>query len=271
REFDFSKYAERQIALKISYDGRTYDGLARLDGNDNTVEGQLLVALEKTCLIRGRLECKLSKAGRTDKGVSSSGNVVAVLVRTNRPLGTSKGAPDVEEIDYATRLNAVLPSQIRVLRWAPVDERFSARFSAKHRVYRYFFLKGTLDLELMRQAASAFVGTHDFRNFCKADVEHVLSFERTLHSFGVSPVAGHFAQDAECCADPRLQLCAFTIKGRAFLWHQVRCMVAVLFLVGQGFESPEVVAKLLDIEAEPCKPQYALASDMPLVLHEIGY
>ena len=31
-----------------------------------------------------------------------------------------------------------------------------------------------------------------------------------------------------------------TIKGTAFLWHQVRCMVAVLFLIGQGLESPSV-------------------------------
>ncbi|KAL7617024.1 hypothetical protein Lser_V15G00158 [Lactuca serriola] len=30
------------------------------------------------------------------------------------------------------------------------------------------------------------------------------------------------------------------IKGSAFLWHQVRCMVAVLFLIGQGLESPDV-------------------------------
>ena len=28
------------------------------------------------------------------------------------------------------------------------------------------------------------------------------------------------------------------IRGSAFLWHQVRCMAAVLFFVGQGLESP---------------------------------
>lgn len=30
------------------------------------------------------------------------------------------------------------------------------------------------------------------------------------------------------------------IKGSAFLWHQIRCMVAVLFLIGQGLESSDV-------------------------------
>lgn len=274
REFDFSKYSKRHIALKVAYDGRTYDGLARLDYTDNTVEGQLLLALEKTCLIEGRTECRFSKAGRTDKGVSSSGQVVALTVRSNRPLGEEAGAATFEEIDYTTRLNLVLPPEIRVLAWAPVDDRFDARFNARHRVYRYFFLRGTLDLALMRQAASAFVGTHDFRNFCKADTEKVLSFERTLTSFDVSPIAGPFAADVReegSEHEDRMQLCAFTIKGRAFLWHQVRCMVTVLFLVGQGLEPPDVIAKLLDVEREPCKPQYSMASELPLVLHEIGY
>ena len=31
-----------------------------------------------------------------------------------------------------------------------------------------------------------------------------------------------------------------TIQGMAFLWHQVRCMVSVLFLIGLHLEAPEV-------------------------------
>ncbi|KAG8470519.1 hypothetical protein KFE25_008940 [Diacronema lutheri] len=274
RAFDFSKYYERHIALKVAYDGRTYDGLAALQESDNTVEGQLYVALEKTCLIRSRSECRFSKAGRTDKGVSSSGQVVALYVRSNRRVGEAPWADDSAELDYAARLNCVLPPEIRVLAWAPVDDAFDARFSAKYRVYRYYFLRGSLDLARMRQAASAFVGMHDMRNFCKADTEKVHSFVRTLTNFDVTPVAGPFAADAPddaCGHDARLQLCAFTIKGRAFLWHQVRCMVSVLFLVGRGLEPPEVVSRLLDVEAQPGKPQYSMASELPLVLQEIGY
>ena len=33
-----------------------------------------------------------------------------------------------------------------------------------------------LDIPAMQQAASYLVGEHDFRNFCKMDVEHVLTF-----------------------------------------------------------------------------------------------
>ena len=43
---------------------------------------------------------------------------------------------------------------------------------------------------------------------------------------------------------------------------QVRCMAAVLLLVGQGLEAPDVVASLLDINAYPRKPIYTLASEV---------
>ena len=56
------------------------------------------------------------------------------------------------------------------------------------------------------------------------------------------------------------QLCEITVSGLAFLWHQVRCMVAILFLVGNQLEKPELIDHMLDIEACPRKPQYGMAS-----------
>lgn len=35
-------------------------------------------------------------------------------------------------------------------------------------------------------------------------------------------------------------MCEITIEGMAFLWHQVRCMVSILFLIGLHLEKPEV-------------------------------
>jgi len=51
-----------------------------------------------------------------------------------------------------------------------------------------------------------------------------------------------------------------TITGLAFLWHQVRCMAAILFLVGSQLEKPEVIDHMLNIEKCPRKPQYGMAS-----------
>lgn len=82
-------------------------------------------------------------------------------------------------------------------------------------------------------------------------------------------------KEEEECRDDNGCLCSslwtFTIKGYAFLWHQVRCMVAVLFLIGKGLESPDVVTTLLDIERTPRKPSYEMASELPLVLFRCSF
>jgi tRNA pseudouridine synthase len=52
---------------------------------------------------------------------------------------------------------------------------------------------------------------------------------------------------------------------------QVRCMAAVLVMVGSGAESPSVVSDLLDLSKVPAKPQYHMASETPLVLTHAGF
>jgi tRNA pseudouridine38/39 synthase len=147
--------------------------------------------------------------------------------------------------------------------------------------------EGWLDIEAMRQAAKKLEGLHDFRNFCKidpskqmpscerrityADIEEVkqqggpVSFDMEPH---LSMYTGRNATSrnrslSEGCG-PRVY--SFNVHGSAFLWHQVRHMAGVLFLVGQGLERPSIVDDLLDIESNPCRPMYEMASDIPLVL-----
>lgn len=52
---------------------------------------------------------------------------------------------------------------------------------------------------------------------------------------------------------------------------QVRCMVAVLFMVGKHLESTDIVSKLLNTTLVPAKPIYEMASEIPLVLYDCGY
>jgi len=183
---------------------------------------------------------------------------------------------------------------------------FSARFSCRERQYRYFFtqpaftptpgaggLKGTgsnregwLDVEAMKGAAKRYEGLHDFRNLCKVDASKQLNnFVRRIYlseirevdpaSAPAAYVSGrNFAQESHSGASgssadvdsvhPRVYV--FVLHGSAFLWHQVRHMVAILFLVGQGLERPELVDELMDVERNPCKPRYVMADDAPLVL-----
>ena len=48
-------------------------------------------------------------------------------------------------------------------------------------------------------------------------------------------------------------------------------MVAVLFLIGEGKEAPRIVSELLDTARYPRRPNYEIASEAPLLLHDIGY
>ncbi|XP_042873820.1 tRNA pseudouridine(38/39) synthase-like isoform X2 [Penaeus japonicus] len=66
-------------------------------------------------------------------------------------------------------------------------------------------------------------------------------------------------------------MCVATIEGQAFLWHQVRAIMAILMLVGEKKEEPGIVKELLDVEKHPRKPQYCLASDVPLNLYETSF
>jgi len=67
------------------------------------------------------------------------------------------------------------------------------------------------------------------------------------------------------------QICHFEIKGQAFLWHMIRNIVSVMFYVGKGLEQPTVVDDLFNIEAMPRKPNYEMALDNPLVLHDCEF
>jgi tRNA pseudouridine38/39 synthase len=304
--FDPSKHNTRFIALKFAYLGSGYNGLEHHAGNLTpfpTVEEELWKALVRTRLIfppslaanglfapdpaklmdnmkPGEMPvdwegCRYSKCGRTDRGVSAFGQVIAMRVRASKD-----GEPDLR---YLSLLNRVLPPTIRALAWCPnPPANFDARFSCKEREYRYFFTspayvplpgagtdKRTLNIEAMAEAASYLLGTHDFRNFCKIDgSKQMTEFNRKINHASVDLVSN--------LSDPKLDhakvdLYAFKIRGSAFLWHQVRCMVAILFLVGQGLEKPSLVKELLDVETCPSRPVYDMASDQPLVLWDCKF
>lgn len=164
------------------------------------------------------------------------------------------------------------------------------RSAARHRgIAKKELRDGWLDIDAMREACKHFVGRHDFRNFCRVDTsKQINNFERIINHASIDLVdpsrypLGYVAskdfQPSRNMAESATQstvdegqpstplVYTFTLHGSAFLWHQVRHMVAILFLVGQGVESPSVVSELLDVSKNPCKPMYEMASDAPLVL-----
>ena len=164
-----------------------------------------------------------------------------------------------QEYDYPCYLNSVLPTEVQVLAWAPLDDfRFSARYDCKSRDYRYYFPKQKFNIDLMRKSAKLFCGEHDFRNFAKVNPAEKQTFVRIIYSFEIT----ESTSEDFCCAE---------IKGSAFVHNQVRNMMSVLFLVGMEKEDPSVISYLLDVDRCPGKPLYPLVSGYPLTLFKTSF
>ncbi|KAL7944649.1 pseudouridine synthase [Trichoderma barbatum] len=142
---------------------------------------------------------------------------------------------------------------------------------------------GWLDIDAMRDAAKRYEGEHDFRNLCKIDpAKQITNFKRRMFESDIVEVkdaasalpylkaAGFAPEDLALDSSssdgvfPKVYY--FHVRGSAFLWHQIRHMVAVLFLVGQGLEQPSLVSELLDVQKNPRRPNYVMADEVPLVL-----
>lgn len=264
RKFDFSKYNKRFVALKFAYLGWNYNGLAiqKEPTPLPTVEGVIIEALNKCKLVPSLNphDFQFSRCGRTDKGVSAMSQVISLYVRSNLNEDEQKDPEkDVKEIQYVNILNQLLPEDIRV---SSVSLRppkgFDARFSCQSRHYRYLFHKDGLEVSKMNEAAALFVGEHDFRNFCKLDgSKQITNYTRSIISAKIIQLSNDFY--------------CFDLIGSAFLWHQVRCMMANLFLVGQGLEDVSLISDMLDIDKTPQKPIYEMASDIPLILYDCKF
>lgn len=153
------------------------------------------------------------------------------------------------------------------------------------------YREGWLDIDAMRSAAKCFEGVHDFRNFCKLDTsKQIENFQRIIYYADIeledpqTNTPGYVGQPGFGPFEDRTdnnnnnsntkttaQVYSFTLHGSAFLWHQVRHMVGLLFLIGQGLESPSIVPDLLDISKNPGRPTYEMASDAPLVLWDCKF
>ncbi|KZS95394.1 tRNA pseudouridine synthase [Sistotremastrum niveocremeum HHB9708] len=323
KAFDFSMQPRRKIALKFCYAGEHYNGLAIQSDPTPlpTVEAVIFDALSETRLVdrgAGMDGCGWSRCGRTDRGVSAAGQVISLHVRSalgpprkivkSEPtpeldlslLGddidpsneippppqvedppsphfitpaTSPDLPSRPELNYVDMLNRVLPSTIRILAWSPVSDSFDARFSCAFRHYKYFFVPSGLDIDAMRDATQRLLGEHDFRNLCKLDPsKQITNFRRVISRAEISSVSS--------------DMMVFDLIGTAFLYNQVRHIMAVLFLIGGGLESPSVMSSLLNadpshpisalktdeaIEIVATKPVYQMADGLPLVLWDCGY
>jgi len=222
-----------KIALKLAYLGDGYWGFQRQPGLV-TVDSEVRKALAAIGVING----DFCYAGRTDRGVSSLGQVIDFWI-------------DEEKV-HLTRprcVNGRLPRDIWAWAWAVAPVGFSARWNALWRQYRYLLWHPGLNLQRMQEAAEMLLGEHDFRNFSSSKVDTV----KTVQMLEVREEGGLFTID---------------VRANGFLWNMVRKIVGSLEKLGSGEKDSCWFGDLL------CPEQNRGAPAAPaegLILMDVGY
>jgi tRNA pseudouridine38-40 synthase len=210
----------RRLKLIIAYDGSQFAGW-QSQSHRNTVQDHLERAFERL----GSARVRVHGAGRTDAGVHGLAQCAHVNLADGRLT-----APR-----WTEALNALLPPSIRVLRCQYVSKQFHARLSAKGKIYRYriwsapvlppfeygraWHVTRALDLEVLKTAATGFVGTHDFAGFAANRGAREKNTVRTIYSVRVR-------RNGHCVT--------IDFDGDGFLYKMVRLIVGALVQCALG-------------------------------------
>ena len=212
----------RTFKLTIAYDGTDYAGW-QVQLGQKTVQGELEQALRR---ITGR-SVRVVGSGRTDAGVHAVAQVASTELETRLTGGELRNA-----------LNANTARDICIEDVSEVESGFHAIRDAVRKRYRYFidegqhpdvfarnfrwYVKHTLDLSAMRDAASMICGQHDFRSFQAAGSERA-STVRTIFEISVKRTA---VGQKRCLI--------IEVEADGFLYNMVRNIVGTLVEIGRG-------------------------------------
>lgn len=217
------------IAALVEYDGTRYAGFQRQSPEKGpTIQGSIETAIHEIVGVA----TGVTGAGRTDKGVHASGQVINFTV------------PDrLTTTDWQRALNALLPDDVAIRATSDVTDDFNARKSAESRSYCYRIVCDTyrtplrerfawrvrqeLDVTSMQASAELLLGEHDFGSFGSSPHDR--------HEDGYRGHTVRVMLAASCqksASEPGVVECRFT--ANAFLAGMVRRLVGTLTSVGLG-------------------------------------
>ena len=243
--------AARRIRIDLAYRGSAFHGFAANPGVA-TVEATLVENIEKVL----RHPIDLVVAGRTDRGVHATGQVVS--------FDTTADHFDAQRLKSA--LNKLCAPDIAISSVDEVGADFHARFSAMGRRYRYrllvsevpdplradlvWWVPPPVDLGVLNRVASMLVGTHDFSGFCRRPKRQPdASMVREVREAQWSEVGDELQ---------------FVIAANAFCHQMVRSIVGTSVEVARGRLDLDVVAQLLDTGDRNLAPELAAPQGLAL-------
>ncbi len=245
-----------RIALGVEYVGTNYSGWQSQINQPQvaSVQGEL----ERAIALVAAQPIKTVCAGRTDAGVHACGQVVHCDVNAIR-----------ESHAWVHGCNRYLPRDIRVLWMCNVPDDFSARYAATQRHYKYIVYNNPIrpsllgdyvgwyyhpvKIDRMRQAASFWLGQHDFSSFRAAGCQSKTAV-REIKMITI---------------ESRGEMIIIDIIADAFLYHMVRNMVGVLLQIGSSKHPIEWALQVLDAK---CRTKAGItAPPQGLYLNAVSY
>lgn len=239
--------------VTFSYDGTAFFGYQKQPGY-RTVQEELEKAVS---YLNGKTDTVVYSSGRTDRGVHAKGQVAHFDLFNSIPTYKIKMG-----------LNSLLPDDIYVIDVVEVRDDFHARYMALKKEYIYkismgeynplmrnycYQLNRHLDIELMIDTSSVFLGKHDFRSFI--DSEDIR--ENTVREV--------YSIDFKVIDD----ILTISFVGNGFMKYQVRNMVGALILVGLGKKTKEDILEVL--EAKSREKALKAAPACGLILKQVFY
>lgn len=240
----------RTLKLTLAYDGTSYVGWQRQE-NGMSVQQVVEEALQPMC---GDEVAVVMGASRTDAGVHALAQVASVRVRF---------AHEARAVHRA--LNVNLPPDVRAIDVADAPPGFHAQFDAVGKTYRYRIATARVaspfdrwfvwhmpipcDVDLMRAAAPALVGHHDFAAF-QGRGSAIVDTSRTIRRIEIAQTADEIRID---------------IDGDGFLRHMVRILVGTLVDIGIGARPFDTIERALAARARPAAGRTAPAAGLTLV------
>ena len=235
----------------VVYDGTAYSGW-QIQPDRPSIQAELNKALGS---ISGE-DIHVTGSGRTDGGVHAYGQVFHF---------------DMERVldDPVRAFNSRLPEDIHIRKIMPVNDDFHARYDACWKHYDYLINNGEYDplkrnysawvrtplnIDLMKQAAEVFLGTHDFTSFNATKTEEIADQIRTIYDINIMK---------------EKDMIRISFYGSGFLRYMVRMMAATLIEIGREKINNSDIIEMLKAEDKNACGYNSPACG--LYLMEVGY
>ena len=212
----------RNIILTLCYDGTEYHGFQRQE-NGLTIQQVVEEAIKK---VTGET-VSITGCSRTDAGVHATEYICNFKTKSSVPADK-----------FCFALNSYMPDDISCTASSEAEEDFHARYSAKSKTYTYTIYNAPhknpvvcryawhypikIDVEKMKVAASAIVGTHDFTAFMASGGQQKTTV-KTVNFLDVSE------------EENKIEI---SINADGFLYNMVRIIAGTLVYAGTGKIDP---------------------------------